>query len=228
MIEQLEEELRQLFAEDAKRAPSAVGLVEAARRRARRRHGGPLVWGGGALVAASVAGVVVAGGGWLSSDQSANHRADPRSSSSPAAPSSPTDRTSGAVPLTNPDSACFVYSPELLAARSDVAFDGTVTAIGSTKPKRPGRLGPMIATTFTVNEWFRGGSAKTITVPVVIPIPSPVEPDLYAPPFKVGTRLLVSGTRPYAPANYEVHVSGCGYTRYYDQATADTWRAAFS
>lgn len=233
MTEQLERDLRLLFAEDAEQAPPATGLAERVRRRARRRRNTRIAWGAGALAAASTVAVALGGGLGTTDDPSEVRPVAAEPSSSPAVPSeeeaggeslleSGGESAAGAVPGSAALAACKNSSPEFVA-RLDVAFDGTVTAIGATRPDRPGRTGPQIVTTFAVNEWFRGGSAATITVEV----PVLAEQFERGPAVEVGTRLLVSGTRPYVPKNYEVHVFGCGFTRYYDEATADAWRAAF-
>ena len=234
MTEQLERDLRQLFAEDADNAPPADGLAERVRQRARRRRNTRVAWGAGVLAAASVAGVVLVG--VVTADTPSDARpvaAAPTSDSDTASEEtggSPPSLESGgesaaeagALPGSDALAVCKKSSPEFVA-RLDVAFDGTVTDIGATRPDRPGRTGPQVVTTFAVNEWFRGGSAATITVDVPV-LAAQFEP---GPAFEVGTRLLVSGTRPYVPRNYSVHVWGCGFTRYYDEATADAWRAAF-
>ena len=78
-----------------------------------------------------------------------------------------------------------------------VAFDGTVTAVG--------------------------GTGDTVTV--AIPVGASIDPG--PPTFRVGTRLLVSGRgRNEGTSGQTVVAWGCGFTRYYDPATADSWRAA--
>ncbi len=235
MTEQLERDLRLLFAEDAEQAPPAAGLAERARWRARRRRNVRVAWGAGALVAASGVTVALLGSLGTTDDPSdarpvaAAPSSDPDTPSEESGGSEPSLESggesaaeAGALPGSDALAMCKSSSPEFVA-RLDVAFDGTVTAIGETRPDRPGRTGPQVVTTFAVNEWFRGGSAATITVEV----PVLAEQFERGPAVEVGTRLLVSGTRPYVPKNYEVHVWGCGFSRYYDEATADAWRAAF-
>jgi hypothetical protein len=49
-----------------------------------------------------------------------------------------------------------------------------------------------------------------------------------APAYGIGNRLLVSGMpRRGGAALTDAIAWGCGFTRYYDKATADSWRAAF-
>ena len=225
MTEQLERDLRHLFAEDAERAPTSVDLLQTVRGRAQRRTRPAVAWGAGMLAAASVAGVVLLSGSLFDAQPPDGQPMARPTTAVPASPSAAAGPT-GALPIDAPLAMCRVYSPELAAADMDVAFDGTVTAIGETRPKRQGRVGPQIVTTFVVHEWFRGGSASTITVDIPV-LSSHGLHDGGAPPFEVGTRLLIGGTRPYVPKNYAVHVWGCGYTRYYDKDSAESWRAAF-
>jgi hypothetical protein len=149
VTEQLEQELRRLFAEDAEKAPTSVPVIETAHRRSRNRWNTPLVWGAGALVAASVAGVALLGGGRPSPEPAAAGPA-PASSSPALAEATPSEQRgggelsagragtplegAGALPIDSPTAACMVYSPELGSTFLDVAFDGTVTAIGATRP----------------------------------------------------------------------------------------------
>jgi hypothetical protein len=115
------------------------------------------------------------------------------------------------------------YSPATVRDRT-FAFDGTVTAIGVSRTNRPGAALPLVAATFSVNRWFRGGSGPTVTVDIERP-GSGEDP---APAVEVGTRLLVSGEPRWggAPLNDAIAWS-CGFTRPYDNTTADTWRAVF-
>lgn len=204
MTEQLEHELRHVFGEDAERAPAAVALAEGVRRRVRQRRQSRLFWGAAALVAASVAGVALVGGGLLSD------------------PTQPT----GALPNGGEAKCGVVYSPSLVADRA-FAFDGTVTAIAPGRTNRPdkGRL-DLVAVTFTVNEWFAGGAGTTATVDM--PPPRSSYDSSHAPPsYGVGTRLLVSGGPRWGGAPLDDAVARvCGFTRYYDEATADSWRDA--
>jgi hypothetical protein len=227
VTEQLEHDLRRLFAEDAEKAPTSVPVIDRTPRRAGLGWNSPLAWGAGALVAASVAGLALLGGGWPSSESPvAAPTAAPPSFAAPATPSGQTggagasEESAGALPGPA-NSACRVYSTDFLSTL-EVAFDGTVTAI---EPARPSRIGPtwVIPATFAINEWYRGGSAESITVGIPLP-----RDEANGPPFDVGTRLLVSGNTPGdAPADSTWRAWGCGYTRYYDQPTADSWRAAF-
>ncbi|WP_433726429.1 hypothetical protein ACQP2Y_09410 [Actinoplanes sp. CA-051413] len=220
MTDQLERELRLLFAEDADRAPFAPGpaaLTAGARRRVRHARRSRIAWGAGALVAASVAAVV--GAGALSDPPPAERTATP-----PLAASSAAQRT-GALPDAANGSCAFGYSPRELARRA-FTFDGTVTAIGPAHSDRPNGVLTHVGVTFTVNEWFSGGSGGTVTVDMSSPHGYLVWAG-YAPAYGIGTRLLVSAEHRWGGTTMaDVIAWGCGFTRYYDPMAADEWRAA--
>ena len=106
------------------------------------------------------------------------------------------------------------------------AFDGTVTAIG---PGRTDRAGSgaldTVAVTFAVHEWFTGGADGTVTVDLMAPDAGPVDGDV--PAYEEGTRLLVSGEPRWggAPLDDAIAWSCGGFTRYYEPAVAEEWRA---
>jgi hypothetical protein len=81
------------------------------------------------------------------------------------------------------------------------------------------------AVTFSVDEWFQGGSEPTITVDM--------QPPIFvgegSPSYGVGTRLLVSGEPRWGgkPLDDAI-VWGCGFTRCYTPQTADAWHEAAS
>jgi hypothetical protein len=116
------------------------------------------------------------------------------------------------------------YSPAAVANRA-FAFDGTVTSIGPGTTNRPDR-GALhyAAVTFSVNEWFAGGSTSDVTVDMALPMAFSHSP----PPrssYAVGTRLLVSGEPRWGGAPLTDAIGwGCGFTRYYDPTTAQSWR----
>ena len=135
----------------------------------------------------------------------------------------------------NSDAACaYMYDPETLAERT-FAFDGTVVGIGPGTTNRPdmGQMGT-VAVTFQVTEWFRAGEGPEVTVDMVGSLESweqweEDENSYWHPPYDVGTRLLVSGEPRWDGAPLEDAIAWtCGFTRYYDEATADAWRAATS
>lgn len=115
----------------------------------------------------------------------------------------------GPLPDAASTSCAYSYSPQEVARRA-YALDGTVIRIGPTHPAAGGL--PAVRVTFHVNQWFHGGSGDSVAVE----ISSSWEDG--PPAFQVGTRLLVSG----APG----HAWGCGFTRYYDPATATGWADA--
>lgn len=213
MTEQLERDLRLLFAGEAEQAPAAVGLAEGARRRVRQRRRSGLAWGAGVLVAASVAAVAGFGVG-------------PRSGPpawEPAVASSPDSRLTGALPVDGTASCAYEFSPRRLADRAFV-FDGTVIAIGSSNTDRPRGVAHHAGVTFTVNEWFAGDSGPTITVD--LPPPHTWSEDGLTS-YDVGTRLLVSASHRWGGTTTADAAGGyCGFTRYYDESTADSWREA--
>lgn len=93
---------------------------------------------------------------------------------------------------------------------------------------------PLVAVTFHVNQWFRGGSlvsATSVTVDIAPPIPvdgrSTDDMAMAGQTYGVGTRLLVSGEPRWEGASLSDLIAwGCGFTRYQDPDTADSWRAA--
>lgn len=112
------------------------------------------------------------------------------------------------------------YDPATLTGRS-FAFDGTVRAIGPDG----GHL-DYASVTFTVNEWFRGGPEPEVTV--ALPPPD-VPTSAGGPAYGTGTRLLVSGEPASGGAPLDEPLGWlCGFTRYYDAATAQQWRTAFA
>lgn len=140
---------------------------------------------------------------------------------------SPGSRATGALPRSADAASCaFGYSPRAVADRP-LAFDGTVAAIGPGHSDRPGPPAIYVGVTFTVNEWFAGGSAPTVTVDLPPPF-SHLPPGADGPAaYDVGTRLLVSGGHRWGGITMADAVAwGCDFTRYYDPGTADTWRAA--
>jgi hypothetical protein len=221
MTDQLEHELRLLFAEDAERAPAApepTALTAGARRQVRQHRRSRIAWGAGALVAASVATVV--GAGALSDPPPTERTATP-----PLAASSAAQRT-GPLPDAANGSCALTYSPREVARRA-FSFDGTVTAIGPAHSDRPHGVLTHMGVTFTVNEWFSGGSGQTVTVDMPPPLGYFVSADYGPPAYGIGTRLLVSGEHRWDGTTMADAIAGyCGFTRYHDPTTADRWRAA--
>jgi len=225
MTEQLEQELRHLFAEDAEKAPISATLAQGARRRLRQRQHAHLAWATGAL-AATVAAVAVVGGGLLGGQPGGNQLATPPIASKGPL-STPSDiAPKGPLNIGSAASCVEEYSPRRVTGRA-FAFDGTLTAIGPSRSGRPGAPPlALVAATFTVNEWFRGGSGSTVSVDITPPEAGQSLGEA-VPSYGVGSRLLVSGEPRWGGGALTNAIAwGCGFTRYYDQATADSWRAA--
>jgi len=209
MTLQVEDQLRELFAEDARRAPVDGGLADGVVRQVKRRR--RIQFG---AVALPTIVILVAGG-------LAFAQRDNQSVPTPMTAPSATQR-SGALP--DGATASCVYPPddEHLAERA-FAFDGTVTAIGSPRTNRSGNPHlPLASVTFRVNEWFRGGHGPTSVVDVdALGEDSP-------PPYEIGTRLLVSGEPRWGGKPLDNAIAwGCGFTRYYDTDAVASWRNAF-
>jgi hypothetical protein len=205
MSEQLESAVREAFFAESELAPEPNALARAVRRRARRR---PLVIGTAAAASiACAAGLAVA---------------NPFASTRPAIAVA---HQTGALPSSGDTSCVEAYSAATLRERA-FAFDGTVTR---TVPVA-GSSFPLVAVSFDVHEWFRGGSGSTTTIEMSPPAPlaRSTTTDEIFDSYGVGTRLLVSG-EPRWPgrASPEPIAWSCGFTRYYDDATAATWREAF-
>ena len=225
MTEQLERELQLLFAEDAERAPVSAALARGALRRVRHRRHAHLAWVTGAA-AAMVAAVAVVSGGLLGEQPVGHPLATP-----PVASKGPLAIPSGIAPkgpLKSGGNASCVegYSPTSVTGRA-FAFDGTITAIGPARSNHPGVGLDLVAATFTVNHWYKGGSGSTVTVDIDhTAAGKSIEDSL--PAYGIGSRLLVSGMPRWGGAALTDAIAwGCGFTRYYDKATADSWRAAF-
>lgn len=219
-----EQQLEDLFDEQAQQAPAPDALLSGAlckvRSRRLRLAGG--VGGGAALSAAVVlaAGISLAG---------------PNTAVSGPMPAGtvPSGRGGQPVEVGGVAASCVAeYSPTLVAEKLDFAFDGTVISVGRPVSQRPGDPQPWdyAGVTFRVNEWFKGGSAQTVTVDLPAQDRTWAEghgsPSAYVP----GTRLLVSGMARWGggdPMAYPVAWFGCGgFTRYYSDRIANSWRAA--
>jgi hypothetical protein len=95
---------------------------------------------------------------------------------------------------------------------------------GATNKVDKGQL-DTAAVTFQVNEWFKGGAGETVTVDLMAPTSNIAGND--TPLYEEGTRLLVSGEPRWggAPLDDAIAWSCGGFTRYYESAVADDWRA---
>lgn len=215
MTEQLEEELRILFHEDALRAPGASSLATEVRRVTRRRRRVQLAWGGAATAVAASVAVAAVFVGQPAQDSPGNLNAG-----------RPAISGEGAVPDSGMASCVESYDAGNSVTGRAFAFDGTVAAIGPAATDREGLDSGLAGVRFEVNEWFDGGSADTVVVDLTKPDQSGLEE--FPPAYGVGTRLLVSGEPRWGGAPLDDPIAwGCGFTRYYDEATADSWRADF-
>ena len=206
----VEDELRELFAEDGERAPVVKALADKARRRGRRIR---LARGVGALVAVSVV-AVVAVTVVVTDRQHAQRAAGESAAGESAAGESAAGAGGGPSPGRGVGSCAFAPLPDRLN-HNDFAFDGTVAAIAARHP-----TDRTIPVTFTVHEWFKGGSGATRTIDLV----PPNDPFVDTPAYGVGARLLVSGVYRRDGAITRLEGWACGFTRYYDEATATQWR----
>jgi hypothetical protein len=123
--------------------------------------------------------------------------------------------------------SCVETCSATTVAQRAFAFDGTVTAIGRGTTDRPDRGHLNYAgVTFTVNEWFVGGSSRTVTIDLP-PLGLGIEDDSTGWTYSIGTRLLVSGEPRWGgPALRDAIGWGCGFTRAYNASTASAWRTA--
>ncbi len=98
------------------------------------------------------------------------------------------------------------YSLSTLPHR-EVAFDGTVTAINGNE------------VTFTVNDWYKGGSDSTLTLDGNGMVGGAIT-SAGGPNLDIGQRYLVAGDGGF--------VWSCGFTQPYESATAQAWHDALS
>ncbi len=139
-----------------------------------------------------------------------------------ASPSASADTRTGPVGEGSSSTRCIEqYSPTTLKKRA-FAFDGTITSIGpvATNKYDDGHL-DTASVTFTVNEWFIGGTAPTVVVDLMAPTSGGI-PEYEPPAYAVGTRLLVSGEPRWggAPLKDAIAWSCGGFTRYYEPSVA--------
>ncbi|WP_375499366.1 hypothetical protein [uncultured Jatrophihabitans sp.] len=220
-----EQQLGDLFDDQARQAPAPDFLLDGAMRkvRARRRRIVAAESGAAVLGAAVLLAAALSIGG-----PTPTHTGPVAMGTVPAG--------LAGQPLADPadqqGSCRFEYSPTVVARRLDFALDGTVVAIGSPVSQRPGDPEPWdyVGVTFQVNEWFKGGDANTFTVDMPESGKSSLEGDGSPSEYSAGTRLLVSGMARSGgadPLAYPVAWVGCGgFTLYYSQSAAGDWRAA--
>ena len=124
-------------------------------------------------------------------------------------------------------SCAFSYNDETLSERG-FAFDGTVTAIA--EPSEATDEDPYVNVEFTINHWFRGDGPSTVTVGMFQPPgANSTDGNSSRPQWDVGSRLLISGESQYSAGILIDPVAWfCGFSRTYDEATADSWRDVFA
>jgi hypothetical protein len=201
MTEPIERDLRDIFQEDARRAPMPGALAETVIRHERRRRIRRLTTAGVTVASVGTLFVLWQGpiGMWW-------------------------EGRAGATA-----SRCVAgYSPTTAVNQRAFSFDGTVTTIGEPYDDTDQARSGNTAVTFAVNEWFRGGSGPTVTVDMDTPHSSGWGPaDGRTPTYAVGRRLLVSGDpRRGGLALSGLVAWGCGFTRPYTADAADLWRGA--
>lgn len=224
-----EQVLRDVFAAEAQAAPAGGDLAAGALRKVRRRRRRQA-----AVASAAIGIVAIAAGALAVADPGRQppsppiaapaHSTTPAGLSTGGPPAGPTGR--GPVPFGGIEDCVEAYSPAAVAGRA-FAFDGTVTAISPSLPDRPDMGRGMVAVTFRVNRWFRGGSGATVSVDWYPPgqLNSATDPSLAT--YGIGSRLLVAGEPRWggAPLDHAVAWT-CGFTRYYDPQTAAAWATA--
>lgn len=216
MRDQLEDELRLLLAEDADRAPTSVKLLPQVKVIVRqRRHRARLKWVGASAAAVTAAGLTAA-----ILTGALDHSPGDRPGLSAEVVSG-----HGALPGDEQGSCAKEYSPSEVAQRA-FAFSGTVRSIGPSRTNRDGMAMPLVSATFHVDQWFKGGAGQTVIIDIVDP-KGPVRTSDDSPSYSIGTRLLVSGEHRWDVGDpNDLLAWSCGFTRYYDTATAQSWRAA--
>jgi hypothetical protein len=97
------------------------------------------------------------------------------------------------------------YSPTRVTGRA-FACDGTVTAIGPARTNRPGAGLDLVAATFTVNHWYKGGSGSTVTVDIDhLGAGRWIEDSV--PAYGIGSRLLDTSHGPQGMASWNTRRS---------------------
>lgn len=223
-MKDIENELRGMFRDKEPDAPAVKPLTEylGEAPSSRRR------WQWVAVPAVVVATAAVVMAVAALSGNSGGEPETPLAGSPSSSPSNSADGRHGELTSGAGVSCVESYSPKAVAQRS-FAFDGTVTNVGpgTTNREGEGQL-RLSAVTFEVHEWFAGGTGATVTVDMM----PPVEDGLMAEAgqsYGVGTRLLVSGEPRWGgsdPLADAIAWDMCGFTRYWDEQTAQAWRTS--
>lgn len=193
--------------------PVPIDALWSTGRAARRRRRTTLIGGGAAAT-------VVLSGGFLATQ--ALDADDPQGVRNPTA-----GRTG---PLGDGGAASCVesYTPQAVTNRA-FAFDGTVVAIGPGTTDRGDESDlNLIGVTFQVHDWYAGGGGGTITVDMQ-PSGQQVSTSQPETAYGLGSRLLISGEPRWGGSPLDDPIAwGCGFSRYYDPATAASWDRAFA
>lgn len=141
----------------------------------------------------------------------------------------PTAALTGPLPNGAAASCAERYSPRAVADRA-FAFDGVVVEVGEPTSDRGdgGDLG-LAGVTFAVREWFSGGAGSEVTVDMPPAVEGSSQLSEGGPSYETGSRLLVSGEPRWGGKAMSDPIAwGCGFTRYYDPATSESWARAVS
>lgn len=176
------------------------------------------------LLAAIIAGIAVAAVAVLAATGVLGSRSQPPAVAEPSRThQSQSPEREGDVFGTGVAESCVeMYSTATLTKRG-FAFDGTVVGIGE-RSSAAEVADPYVPVTFTVTRWFHGGPSDQITVAMFSPDSvTSVESTTYT----VGSRLLVSGEDRWGGSPMDSPIAwACGFTRWYNQADAQSWDQA--
>lgn len=179
----------------------------------------PLTPAFAAYVAVPILIAAVVAGTWLTADRTPGRSAAP-------GPISSQGTSASAFSASCAES----YDLTTLKKRA-FAFDGTVSRITAMQltADGSGALDGYVTVTFTVNEWFRGGDQSIVTLDMAGSIGGSLVVEDQDISYGVGTRLLVSGEPRFGGRPLQAAVAwACGFTRYFDKDTAESWHQAFS
>ncbi|MFG1913466.1 hypothetical protein [Micromonospora sp. NPDC048898] len=213
--------------------PAPVDHLLRAARSAQRRTRNVRLFGVAAAITLALGGSVLAtevvGERTTSGNDSANGGSLTAPSPSPATDrDNPTKDRSGPLPDGGAASCTERSTPEAIAGRA-FAFDGVVVNIGPAQSNRSG-IGKLdlVGVTFAVVEWFSGGTAANVAVDMAPPMTGTHDPTAETfSSYAIGSRLLVSGEPRQGGSALDNAIAwGCGFTRYYDQPAAQSWRQA--
>ena len=148
-------------------------------------------------------------------------------SAKPESSANPTAGRTGPLPDGGAASCVESYSRTAVAGRA-FAFDGVVVDIGrSVSDGGDGANLGLPGVTFEVREWFSGGRSERVTVDMQSPQIDAAASSEAGDAYGIGSRLLVSGEARWGGAPLDAPIGwSCGFSRYYDQPTADAWRNA--